>query len=204
MLFNSAAFAVFFPLVVLLHFGLPRAGRVPLLLAAGTVFYGAFIPGYLVVLLVLIVVDYVAGRWIEASSGRTRLLVLMMSLAANLGILFFFKYWNFASGIAADVFLALELPAPLPQHSWILPLGLSFHTFQSLSYTIEVFRGRCPAERSLPVYALYVLYFPQLVAGPIERPGHLLPQLHALPEYRHADAALGLRLMVWGLSLIHI
>ena len=198
MLFNSAAFAVFFPLVVLLHFGLRQRGRVPLLLFAGTVFYGAFVPGYLLVLLGLILVDYVAGRLIEAASGRARLLILLASLVANLGVLFFFKYWNFASGVTADVFGQFGFPAPFPRHSWILPIGLSFHTFQSLSYTIEVYRGRCPAERSLAVYALYVLYFPQLVAGPIERPGHLLPQLHALPEYRHAEAALGLRLMTWG------
>ena len=179
MLFNSAAFAVFFPAVCLAYFATPHRLRWATLLVASCIFYMAFIPAYILVLFGLILVDYVAGLAIEASTGHRRRAMLGLSLVANIGILTAFKYFHVGG--------------------WALPLGLSFHTFQSMSYTIEVFRGHVPAERHLGRYALYVMFFPQLVAGPIERPAHLLPQFLERHRFDPAEAADGLKLVAWGL-----
>ena len=189
LLFNSAGFAVFFPLVCLAYFATPHPRRWITLLVASCIFYMAFIPAYIVVLAGLILIDYTAALAMEPARGRRRRAILVVSLAANVGMLGLFKYYNFAVG---------ALHAPLPLVRWALPLGLSFHTFQSMAYTIEVYRERFPAERHLGRYALYVMFFPQLVAGPIERPAHLLPQFlerHAFDPERAAD---GLKLMAWG------
>jgi len=141
-----------------------------------------FIPAYLLILVFTIGVDYVAGIVIERSAGRRRQLFLLMSIAANLGVLFVFKYAGWISS------------------SWslILPIGLSFHTFQAMSYTIEVYRGRQAAERHFGIYALYVMFYPQLVAGPIERPYQLLPQLRERHYFSWENLGAGLRLMLLG------
>jgi alginate O-acetyltransferase complex protein AlgI len=180
--FNSFAYLIFFPIVVILHFLLPRSWRWAALLAASAYFYAFFIPKYLLVLLFIIVADYTFALIMEKSSRRG--LWLSLSLILNLSVLFIFKYFNF-----------------LTPWNWslVLPLGLSFHTFQAMSYSIEVYRGRQPAERHLGVYALYVLFFPQLVAGPIERPQNLLPQLRKMPSFRADLAIQGLRLILLGL-----
>ncbi|HTG54292.1 MAG TPA: MBOAT family protein, partial [Gemmatimonadaceae bacterium] len=170
MLFNSLQFLAFFPLVTALYFLAPQRARWLLLLAASCIFYAAFIPKYLFILAFLILVDYAAGRWIERAEGRRRRALLALSIAANLSILGFFKYINFVDANLDALFAALGLAWAIPHLDIILPIGLSFHTFQSMSYTIEVYRGRVPAERHLGIYALYVMFYPQLVAGPIERP----------------------------------
>ena len=198
MLFNSLQFLAFFPLVTALYFLAPHRARWALLLVASGVFYAAFIPKYLFILAFLILVDYGAGRWIERAEGRRRRALLVLSLAANLSILGFFKYVNFVDANLDALFAALGLAWAIPHLDIILPIGLSFHTFQSMSYTIEVYRGRVPAERHLGIYALYVMFYPQLVAGPIERPYNLLHQFreeHAWDWVRVAD---GLKLMTWG------
>ncbi|HEX6190826.1 MAG TPA: MBOAT family O-acyltransferase [Chitinophagaceae bacterium] len=118
---------------------------------------------------------------------------LILSIAANIGLLGFFKYYNFFAANINDL-----SGSALLLHRWVLPIGLSFHTFQSLSYTIEVYRGNQRAERHLGYYALYVMFYPQLVAGPIERPGHLLPQLRARHHFSMQHLYEGLRLMAWG------
>lgn len=200
MLFNSYAFAVFFPVVTGLYFVVPQRNRWLLLLLAGCVFYAWFIPAYLLVLALLIGIDYGAGLAIEASQGTRRKLSLGVSLVANLGLLSAFKYYNFAASSAS--WLALHLlgrPLPLPESHWLLPLGLSFHTFQAMSYTMEVYRGRYPAERHLGYYAVYVMFYPQLVAGPIERPQNLLPQLREEHRFEYERVVRGLQLMTWGL-----
>ena len=166
MLFNSLQFAVFFPVVTLLYFLSPQRLRVPLLLVSSCVFYMAFIPKYILILAFLILVDYAAGIVIENAHGRRRHTFLIVSLCANIGILGFFKYFNFFNDNLAAVARALDWNYSIQHLRIILPIGLSFHTFQSMSYTIEVYRGRVPAERSLPHFALYVLFYPQLVAGP--------------------------------------
>jgi alginate O-acetyltransferase complex protein AlgI len=194
-LFNSREFALFFPLATLLHFLVPGRAQAFVLLAAGCVFYSAFIPAYLAVLAWLIVVDYLAALGMAPLQGWRRRGVLLASLASNLCTLFAFKYYGFARDTVSALIPEAEA---LPPASLVLPLGLSFHTFQSMAYTIDVYHGRCLPERSFIHLGAYVLFYPQLVAGPIERPGHLLPQLHRLHVFRHADAAHGLTLMAWG------
>lgn len=199
MLFNSFEFLVFFPVVVALYFALPTVRhRQWLLVVASTVFYMAFIPAYAVILYSTIVIDYLAGLKIEASEGRERKLWLAASIVANVGCLAVFKYFNFAVDNLNALFGVAGLAARVPLLKITLPVGLSFHTFQAMSYTIEVYRGGQRAERSFLVYALYVMFFPQLVAGPIERPQNIIHQLTVLHRFDASRAAHGLRLMLWG------
>jgi alginate O-acetyltransferase complex protein AlgI len=198
-LFNSIAYLIFFPVVVLAHFALPHRARWAMLVAASCYFYMFFIPKYILVLFAIILLDFVAALFIERSEGSRRKAWLVASIAANLGLLAVFKYYGF---LTANVGRALDLAGAdvaLPKLDLILPIGLSFHTFQSLAYTIEVYRGRYTAERHLGYYALYVLYFPQMVAGPIERPEHVLPQLKIARTFDAARTSRGLRLILLGL-----
>jgi alginate O-acetyltransferase complex protein AlgI len=199
MLFNTFEFAVFFPTVVLLYYALPRSARPSLLLIASCAFYMAFIPAYILVLAFIILVDYAAGRLIEASTGFVRRGFLLMSIAANVGTLAVFKYYGFLEANLQAVGAAFGQTIMLPTLMIVLPIGLSFHTFQAMSYTVEVYRGTCRAEQNFVIYALYVMFFPQLVAGPIERPQHLIPQLRAMPYPDESDITDGLKLMAWGL-----
>jgi alginate O-acetyltransferase complex protein AlgI len=199
MLFNSIQFAVFFPVVTGLYFALPHRWRWILLLTASCYFYMAFVPIYIIILCLTIVVDYFAGLFIAGSEGRRRRLFLILSLITNLGILGVFKYYNFFISSIAEVGRAVGSPFALPALSLLLPIGLSFHTFQAMSYTIEVYRGRQPPERHFGIYALYVMFYPQLVAGPIERPQHLLHQFREVHQFDGARVRRGLTLMAWGL-----
>lgn len=199
MLFNSWEFLLFFPIVTGIYFVLPYRFRWMFLLVASCVFYCAFIPVYLSILFGTILVDYCAAIQIAKSNGRWRLFWLMISIIATCMILFFFKYYDF-------VVLSLDQAASLMgSHlglsalKLILPIGLSFHVFQSLSYVIEVYRGNQKPERHFGIYALYVMFYPQLVAGPIERPQNLLHQFHEYHPFDYQRAVSGLQLMAWGL-----
>ncbi|HEY0978076.1 MAG TPA: MBOAT family O-acyltransferase [Flavobacteriales bacterium] len=205
MLFNSALFClVFFPLVTGLFFVLPHRWRWLLLLAASCWFYMAFVPVYILILAFTIAVDYAAGILIEESTGRRRRSWLIASIVANVGVLVFFKYFNFLNQNIGLLMQQAGLGWGVPDLGIILPIGLSFHTFQSLSYTIEVYRGHQKAERRPGLFALYVMFYPQLVAGPIERPANLLQQLDRMqlgdprfaPEY--GRIVQGLKQMLWG------
>lgn len=198
MLFNSFAFLIFFPIVTAIYHLVPHRFRWVWLLAASCYFYMAFVPQYILILFFTITVDYTMGLVIERTQGRRRKLALLASLAANLGVLAVFKYFNFFNENLAQFASLFQIYYPVPSLSLLLPIGLSFHTFQSLSYTIEVYRGSVPAERHPGYLALYVLFYPQLVAGPIERPQNLLPQLHAPQSFRYDNVTSGLRLMAWG------
>ncbi len=191
MLFNSFEFLIFFPVVAILFYLLPHKTRWVMLLAASCVFYCYFIPSYLLILIFLILVDYFAAMLIERSKQKKKWLIC--SIIANIGILALFKYYNF---FAANINNAGNLHLPLL--NLILPIGLSFHTFQAMSYTIEVYRGNYKAERHLGIYALYVLFYPQLVAGPIERPQNILPQFHSKIKFDPQNILDGLRMMTWG------
>jgi alginate O-acetyltransferase complex protein AlgI len=197
-LFNSWQFLVFFPFVTILYFALPLRPRQWMLLTASAVFYMALIPQYILILVFTILVDYGAGLWIARSEGTRRKHFLWASLAANLGMLAIFKYLGFLVVNANAVLGWLGLSSTLPVLSLVLPVGLSFHTFQAMSYTIEVYRGRQVPERDLLVYALYVMFYPQLVAGPIERPQNLLPQLKAEHRFDYDRVVHGLRRMLYG------
>jgi D-alanyl-lipoteichoic acid acyltransferase DltB (MBOAT superfamily) len=136
----------------------------------------SFIPIYLLILGFTIVIDFYAGILLEGSKGRVRKSYLILSLIANIGVLAVFKYYNFLFENISSILFSFNLNNPLPALKIILPIGLSFHTFQAMSYTIEVYRGHQKAERNFGIYALYVMFYPQLVAGPIERPQNLIHQ----------------------------
>jgi alginate O-acetyltransferase complex protein AlgI len=192
MLFNSFAFLVFFPVVTILFFILPHRFRWILLLAASCLFYMFFIPVYIFILICMILIDYAAGILIENSSQHKKLW-LTASIIANIGTLAFFKYYNFFVHDINDAFNTHWVLLHI-----ILPIGLSFHTFQALSYTIEVYRGNYKAERHICLYALYVMFYPQLVAGPIERPQHLFHQFKTEQHFKWQNILDGVRLMLWG------
>jgi len=191
MLFNSLEFVIFFPICTILYFLLPHRFRWLHLLFASCIFYAAFIPAYLFILLFLIAIDYSAGLLIEKQPDKKFWLII--SIVANISLLGVFKYYDFfinnINTVTGSDFILLK---------WILPIGLSFHTFQSMSYTIEVYYGRQKAIRHAGYYALYVMFYPQLVAGPIERPQHLLPQFFKQQQFSSQKLYEGLRLMAWG------
>jgi D-alanyl-lipoteichoic acid acyltransferase DltB (MBOAT superfamily) len=200
MLFNSFQFLIFFPVVTIIYFLLPHKYRWLHLLLASCVFYAAFIPVYILILFVTIIVDYFAGIMIAKSSGRRRKWFLALSIVANVSILAFFKYYNFFIENINTVIHSLGMVTyDLPYLNIILPIGLSFHTFQAMSYTIEVYRGTQKPERHFGIYSLYVMFYPQLVAGPIERPNNLLHQFHEKKYFNNNAVVSGLRLMIWGL-----
>lgn len=198
MSFASLQFPVFFLACLLGLLALPSKARTIWLLLASCVFYMAFIPSYILILFFLIAVDYAAGIWIHRSEGAKRKKVLWISLLANLAILGSFKYTNFALANVDAVAREFGLGQIAWKFPWVLPIGLSFHTFQSMAYTLEVYFGRRQAERNLPRYALYVLFWPQMVAGPIERPQGLLDQLAKPVSITWTGLVAGLELMAWG------
>jgi D-alanyl-lipoteichoic acid acyltransferase DltB (MBOAT superfamily) len=159
----------------------------------------SFVPVYILILGFTIIVDYLAGIGIEKANGVRKKQFLLLSIAANIGVLFVFKYYNFLNENLALLLSLKQNRLPLPVLSILLPLGLSFHTFQAMSYTIEVYRGNQKAERHFGIFSLYVLFFPQLVAGPIERPQNLLPQFKSNHTFDYNAVTSGLRLMAWGL-----
>lgn len=199
MLFNSLQFCIFFPLVTAGYFLLPQRLRWFWLLCASCLFYMAFIPVYILVLAATIIVDYTAAIYIARSSGRRRKIFLVISLGVTLAILFVFKYFNFFNANLAQLARWLHWNYPVTTLSLILPIGLSFHTFQSMSYVIEVYRTRQAVERNFGVYALYVMFYPQLVAGPIERPYNLLHQFYEHHTFDYRRVTEGLKLMAWGM-----
>lgn len=199
MLFNSFDFLLFFPIVTFLFFALPHKFRWLLLLIASCVFYMYFIPKYILILAVTIVVDYFAGIYIDKSEGYRRKLLLITSIIANVGFLAFFKYFNFISDNINNLAHFVGWNYSLESLNIILPVGLSFHTFQAMSYTIEVYRGNQKAEKHFGIYALYVMFYPQLVAGPIERPQNLLFQFRQKHYFEYQRVTDGLKLILFGL-----
>lgn len=200
MLFNSIEFLVFFPIVTLSFFCVPHRYRTLHLLLASCLFYMAFVPQYLLILLIAVLIDYLAGIWIEDTADqRGKNLCLFASIVCTCSILFVFKYLDFVSLSVQTLATLFGIQYTAQILNIVLPIGLSFHIFQSLSYVIEVYRGRQKAERDFLVYSLYVMFYPQLVAGPIERPQNLLYQFHQQIGFDTGRIASGLRLMAWGL-----
>ena len=158
----------------------------------------AFVPAYILILFFLILLDYGAGLMIARSQAPTRHLWLVLSIVGNVTMLGFYKYFNFLDQNLVALAQWIGFDYTGSQMNIVLPIGLSFHTFQSMSYVFEVYRGRQPAERDLLVYSLYVLFFPQMVAGPIERPQNLLVQLHHTRPFDHERAVSGLVTMAIG------
>ncbi len=199
MLFNSLHFFIFFIIVTLGYWSLGWAGRWRLLLFASCYFYMIFKPEYLLILFFTIVIDYYAGIWLEKTQGTPRKWLLIISIISNVGILAFFKYYQFFFENISHLLGLWQVENPFPLLKFALPIGLSFHTFQAMSYTIEVYRGNQKAEQHFGIYALYVMFYPQLVAGPIERPQNVLPQFHKKQKYSWEQVKSGLMMMMWGL-----
>jgi D-alanyl-lipoteichoic acid acyltransferase DltB (MBOAT superfamily) len=198
MLFNTSQFFVFLGVVLALFYSAPARLRKYVLLAASYYFYGSWNAKFIALLLTLTAIDYVAGRWMEyVGKGPRRRAVLIGSLAANLGFLGFFKYYNF---LAANVALAVGRDPHAFFLEIVLPLGISFHTFQSMSYVVDVYRGRQPAVRNPVDYALFICFFPQLVAGPIVRARDFFRDLWAWQPPSADDISRGMFLIVLGLT----
>jgi len=202
MLFNSLEFPVFFIAVVLFCAVLPTRARWVLLLLASYLFYAAWEPGYLALIAVSTLVDFAVGLAMgRRSDRRARRPWLIASLVANLGLLFTFKYYDFFRGSLTGALAAFDVSVDLPALDLLLPVGISFYTFQTLSYTLDVYRGDRPPERHLGFFALYVAFFPQLVAGPIERSTRLLPQLRGAGQLDVERMRSGLLTMLKGFAL---
>ncbi|MFI5205707.1 MAG: MBOAT family O-acyltransferase, partial [Candidatus Paceibacterales bacterium] len=199
MLFNSLEFLLFFPIVTTLYYFLPHKFRWLLLLVASCLFYAAAIPVYLFVLFTLIIIDYFSAILIEQYQGKFKKLFLIISIVSMCSALFVFKYFNFFVTNLDAFARVFHWNLPITTLQLLLPIGLSFHTFQSLSYVIEVYRGNQKAERNFGIYALYVMFYPQLVAGPIERPYNLLHQFHEEHTFDYQRVVDGLKLMAWGM-----
>ena len=199
MLFNSLEYLVFLPAVVLLYFLTPQRARWLLLLAASYLFYAAWRVEYLALIVTSTLVDYAAGIAMGACATRAeRRKWLLLSLLVNLGLLFTFKYADFAIGSANALGGWLGAGPDWPLLELLLPVGISFYTFQTLSYAIDVYRGEREAERHLGRFAVYVAFFPQLVAGPIERSTRLLPQFVEHHRFDPANLRAGLWLILFG------
>jgi len=198
MLFNSFHFLVFFPVTVFLYYLIPHKWRWLMLLAASYYFYMSWNPAYVVLILFTTSVNYFAGQRIDASVGRKRKGWLLTGLISSLGVLFVFKYFNFFNDIGARLLGILGAGVEPLAINVLLPVGISFYTFQTLSYTIDVYRGKKKAERHFGIFALYVSFFPQLVAGPIERSTRLLPQFYEKHDFDGRLAREGILQMFWG------
>lgn len=199
MLFNSLEFLVFFPIVVALYFALPHRFRWIMLLIASYYFYMCW--NYKLVLLIATTttVNYLAGLGIGSNTNKnSKRLYLIAGLVTSLGILFFYKYFNFFGNSLNSLFRVFNIFYEVPFYQILLPVGISFYTFQTLSYTIDVYFGRQKVERHFGIFALYVSFFPQLVAGPIERSTNLLPQFFEKHEFNYAAVKQGILTAAWG------
>ena len=199
MLFNSFEFLMFFLTVVGTYFLLPHRFRWVLLLAASYWFYMAWKAEYIVLILISTAVDYFCSlKMGQFQEKRKRKPFLWISLLSNLGILFTFKYFDFFSGSAAAIATSLNIEYALPALQLILPMGISFYTFQTMSYSVDVYQGKLQPEKHIGIFALFVTFFPQLVAGPIERASNLLPQFRREVSFDYARVTAGLQQMLWG------
>ena len=196
MLFNSLEFWIFFSLVLLFSRLLPRRPRNLFLLGASYLFYMWWDARFIVLIVASTLVDFLVGRSLHNARGRSRWWLLIASLAANLGLLGFFKYYNFLAGSLAGL---LGISPRTLHLDIVLPVGISFYTFQSMSYTIDIYRGKLEPVKRLTDFALYVAFFPQLVAGPIVRAREFFPQLFQWRPPSHERTEKGISLILVGL-----
>jgi len=188
MLFNSLDYLIFLPLVVAAFYLIPHRYRWVLLLAASYYFYMCWKWQYIFLILISTMVDFYAGIQIaKTPDKKKKRWFLMLSLCVNLGFLFYFKYFNFFTENTSILLSQFNILADFKYYDILLPVGISFYTFQTLSYTIDVYQGKSEPETHLGYFALYVAYFPQLVAGPIERSTRLIPQLRREPKVTPED-----------------
>ena len=200
MVFNSFAFLLFFPIFLILYKVLPLKVRWVMMLIMSYIFYISWQADLLYLILFTTLVSYGCALLIEKFQGKRRLqkAFMLTAVTASLAVLFFFKYFNFVATNVAALLCSFGMEISDPTLDLILPVGISFYTFQTLSYVIDVYRGTIKAERHFGYYALYVSFFPQLVAGPIERPENLLPQLKTKNPFTVDDLSMGLKFMLVG------
>ncbi len=210
MLFNSLSFLIFFPLVVCVCFLLPKKARYIWLLIASYYFYMCWNAKYALLLLASTVITYLSGLYMDSFKDKKKgnpavikrkKICVAVSFALDLSILFFFKYFDFAVDSLSKVLALVHIQLNQPSFDVLLPVGISFYTFQALSYTMDVYRGEIYAERNFLRYALFVSFFPQLVAGPIERSKNLLRQLSEDSHFDYDNVRTGLLWMLWGFFL---
>ena len=202
MIFNSLEYAAFLPLVFVLYWRMGPRPQLWLLLVASYVFYGWWDPRFLLLIAASTLADFwIAGRIDATTAERRRLQLLWTSIGFNLGVLAVFKYYGFFVDSAQSFLTRIGLDATAPTLRILLPVGISFYTFQTISYSFDVYRRRIPATRDPLTFAVYVAFFPQLVAGPIERAQHLLPQIQQ-PRIRPTGDALVGALFLIGQGLV--
>ena len=210
MLFNSTEYLIFLPIVLLLYFALPNKLKNFWLLAASYYFYMCWNAKYALLMLLSTAITFASGLLMEKAkhSGkdeitiiRRKKLIVAISFVSNLAILFFFKYFNFGVALLTDILARLNIELVIPRFDVLLPVGISFYTFQALSYTMDVYRDDIYAEKNFFRYALFVSFFPQLVAGPIERSKNLLKQLAVVHKFDFDNFREGILLMLWGFFL---
>ena len=210
MLFNSIDFLIFFPIVVTVYFVIPQKVKTIWLLAARYYFYMSWNAKYAILIITSTIITYVSGLLIEKvkraeleALRKEKYLkaVVACSFILNLGILFYFKYINFALNTLGKLLGLLRISVKMPAFDILLPVGISFYTFQALSYTMDVYRGEIYAEKNFLKYALFVSFFPQLVAGPIERSKNLIRQLSVPGKFDFDNFREGILLMIWGYFL---
>lgn len=197
MIFNSLHYLIFFPIVCILYFLLPAKYRNALLLVASYYFYMSWNPIYVLLILTSTAVTYFCGI-VSSKYERYKKASLVTAIVVCIGILFAFKYMNFFIESLNQLLGIAGVTNGIPVFHVLLPVGISFYTFQSLSYAIDVYRGRQKVEKNFFTYALYISFFPQLVAGPIERSTALLPQFGETHNFDYARISDGLKMMLWG------
>ena len=199
MLFNSWQFAIFLPIVFALYWSIPQRFKWFIILIASYWFYMSWNIKYVTLILFTTFISYVSALFLERTSNqRTKRFILAFTLIACLGVLFTFKYFNFFSQSFVDFMNLFAIHLHPMTLKLLLPVGISFYTFQTLGYVIDVYRGTTKAEKHFGIYAAFISFFPQLVAGPIERTNNLLPQIKAHHEFNYEQAVYGLKLMTWG------
>ena len=210
LLFNSGKYVIFLPIVVLLYYLIPAKAKKYWLLAASYYFYMSWNAKYALLILASTLITWLSGLGLERAENAPgeksvretrKKWIVALSFISNLSILIFFKYSNFVLATLQSALAHLHITLNVPTFDIILPVGISFYTFQALSYTMDVYRGQIGAERDFFTYALFVSFFPQLVAGPIERSGNLLGQLKVAHRFDFDNLREGLLLILWGFFL---
>jgi len=202
MIFNSVTFLLFLAIVLVLYYTLPNRARLAMLFVSSLIFYGFWQWTYVWLMIYSVVLDYTCAIMIDRSENpRTRKIWLGCSMVGNLGMLFFFKYLMFAIDNAESAFQTLGIDLTLPHPEIVLPLGISFYTFQTMSYSIDVYRRFIRAERNPILLGTYVTFFPQLVAGPILRATEVMPQLVTRPAFDWSNIIYGAQRVLNGLFL---
>ncbi len=202
MLFNSLHFLIFFPIVVLIYFSIPHKYRWILLLVSSYYFYMSWKAEYIILIIISTLIDYIVAIEIYKSKNqRKRKFFLSLSILVNIGLLFAFKYFNFFNDQMRLLFNHFSLAYNIPAFKVLLPVGISFYTFQTLCYSIDVYRNKIKPLKHLGKFAVYVSFFPQLVAGPIERASHLIPQFFEKHNFDYRRVVQGLKITLWGFFL---